>query len=108
MHVLLSGFAASHVPVSSVRIDPERFTILIRKSLPGSGMLPIDTIDVHPMNQFSIHTLLTPRPASCCPGLCFGLPFALTGATLQAMVDEAGLDLTTIGLFAYVGTSPIR
>ena len=36
-------------------------------------------------------------------GFASGLPLALTGGTLQAWLTEAGLDLTTIGLFAYVG-----
>lgn len=70
----------------------------------GSGMLPIDTIDVHSMNHSSIYTLLTPRLGIMLPlGFASGLPLALTGATLQAWLTEAGLDLTTIGLFAYVG-----
>lgn len=37
-------------------------------------------------------------------GFSSGLPFALTGATLQAWLTEEGLSLGTIGLFASVGT----
>jgi PAT family beta-lactamase induction signal transducer AmpG len=36
-------------------------------------------------------------------GFSSGLPFALTGATLQAWLSEAKLDLDSIGLFALVG-----
>ncbi len=37
-------------------------------------------------------------------GFASGLPFLLTGATLSIRLAEAGLSLTTIGLFALVGT----
>src|SRR3954468_2417460 len=33
-----------------------------------------------------------------------GLPFALAGQTLQAWMTESGVDIKTIGLFAFVGT----
>lgn len=36
-------------------------------------------------------------------GFSGGLPLALTGATLQAWLTKAGLDVATIGLFALVG-----
>lgn len=36
-------------------------------------------------------------------GISSGLPLALTGGTLQAWMKSAGVDLTTIGLFALVG-----
>jgi PAT family beta-lactamase induction signal transducer AmpG len=38
-------------------------------------------------------------------GFSSGLPLALTGATLGVWLAEAGLSLTTIGLFALVGTA---
>lgn len=37
-------------------------------------------------------------------GFSAGLPFALTGQTLQAWMTESGVDIKTIGLFAIVGT----
>jgi PAT family beta-lactamase induction signal transducer AmpG len=37
-------------------------------------------------------------------GFSGGLPFALAGQTLQAWMTESGVDLKTIGLFAFVGT----
>src|SRR5436190_23177433 len=37
-------------------------------------------------------------------GFAAGLPFSLAGQTLQAWVTESGVDLKTIGLFAFVGT----
>jgi PAT family beta-lactamase induction signal transducer AmpG len=37
-------------------------------------------------------------------GFSAGLPFSLAGQTLQAWVTESGVDLKTIGLFAFVGT----
>ena len=56
------------------------------------------------MNHSSIRAFLTPRLGIMLPlGFASGLPLALTGGTLQAWLTEAGLDLTTIGLFAYVG-----
>ncbi|MGC3973651.1 MAG: MFS transporter [Nitrospira sp.] len=56
------------------------------------------------MSHSSIRTYLTPRLGIMLPlGFASGLPLALTGGTLQAWLTEAGLDLTTIGLFAYVG-----
>jgi PAT family beta-lactamase induction signal transducer AmpG len=36
-------------------------------------------------------------------GISSGLPFALIGGTLQAWMKSEGVDLTTIGLFAFVG-----
>ncbi len=67
-------------------------------------MLPVEKVYVNPMNQSSIRALLTQRLGIMLPlGFASGLPLALTGATLQAWLTEAGLDLTTIGLFAYVG-----
>jgi len=36
-------------------------------------------------------------------GFSSGLPLALTGSTLHAWMNRAGVDLTTIGLFALVG-----
>lgn len=38
-----------------------------------------------------------------CLGFSSGLPLALTGATLQAWMAVAGVDLKTIGIFALVG-----
>jgi MFS transporter, PAT family, beta-lactamase induction signal transducer AmpG len=38
-------------------------------------------------------------------GFASGLPLALTGATLQARLTEAGADLTTIGFFALVAVA---
>ncbi len=38
-------------------------------------------------------------------GFASGLPLALTAATLQARLTEAGADLTTIGFFALVGVA---
>jgi len=38
-------------------------------------------------------------------GFSSGLPLALTAATLQARLTEAGADLTTIGFFALVGVA---
>ena len=56
------------------------------------------------MNHSSIRAFLTRRLGIMLPlGFASGLPLALTGGTLQAWLTEAGLDLTTIGLFAYVG-----
>ena len=56
------------------------------------------------MNHSSIRAYLTRRLGIMLPlGFASGLPLALTGGTLQAWLTEAGLDLTTIGLFAYVG-----
>lgn len=56
------------------------------------------------MNRATLYTVLTPRLGIMLPlGFASGLPLALTGGTLQAWLTEAGLDLTTIGLFAYVG-----
>jgi len=56
------------------------------------------------MNQSSLRAYVTPRLGIMLPlGFASGLPLALTGGTLQAWLTEAGLDLTTIGLFAYVG-----
>ena len=53
------------------------------------------------MNHSSIRAFLTPRLGIMLPlGFASGLPLALTGGTLQAWLTEAGLDLTTIGLFA--------
>src|SRR5262249_16837468 len=37
-------------------------------------------------------------------GFSSGLPFSLTGQTLQAWLTESGVDIKTIGLFAFVGT----
>jgi PAT family beta-lactamase induction signal transducer AmpG len=37
-------------------------------------------------------------------GFSGGLPFSLTGQTLQAWITESGVDIKTIGLFAFVGT----
>src|ERR1700743_2955115 len=37
-------------------------------------------------------------------GFSAGLPFSLAGQTLQAWMTESGVDLKTIGLFAFVGT----
>jgi MFS transporter, PAT family, beta-lactamase induction signal transducer AmpG len=37
-------------------------------------------------------------------GFSAGLPFSLTGATLQAWMTQSGVDIKTIGLFALVGT----
>src|ERR1700719_4578799 len=37
-------------------------------------------------------------------GFSSGLPLALSGSTLLVWVSEAGVDLRTIGLFAFVGT----
>jgi MFS transporter, PAT family, beta-lactamase induction signal transducer AmpG len=37
-------------------------------------------------------------------GFSSGLPFALSGQTLQAWMTESGVDIKTIGLFAVVGT----
>jgi PAT family beta-lactamase induction signal transducer AmpG len=37
-------------------------------------------------------------------GFSSGLPFALAGQTLQAWMTESGVDIKTIGLFAFVGT----
>src|SRR5579859_2490525 len=37
-------------------------------------------------------------------GFSAGLPFALSGQTLQAWMTESGVDIKTIGLFAFVGT----
>jgi MFS transporter, PAT family, beta-lactamase induction signal transducer AmpG len=36
-------------------------------------------------------------------GFSAGLPFSLTGQTLQAWMTESGVDIKTIGLFAFVG-----
>ena len=56
------------------------------------------------MNRATLRAALTPRLGIMLPlGFASGLPLALTGGTLQAWLTEAGLDLTTIGLFAYVG-----
>lgn len=56
------------------------------------------------MNPSSLRAYLTPRLGIMLPlGFASGLPLALTGGTLQAWLTEAGLDLATIGLFAYVG-----
>jgi PAT family beta-lactamase induction signal transducer AmpG len=56
------------------------------------------------MNRSTLRAVLTPRLGIMLPlGFASGLPLALTGGTLQAWLTEAGLDLTTIGLFAYVG-----
>jgi PAT family beta-lactamase induction signal transducer AmpG len=52
----------------------------------------------------TLRNLWSPRLGFMLPlGFASGLPLALTGGTLQAWLTEAGLDLTTIGLFAYVG-----
>jgi len=37
-------------------------------------------------------------------GFSAGLPLSLAGQTLQAWITESGVDLKTIGLFAFVGT----
>jgi PAT family beta-lactamase induction signal transducer AmpG len=37
-------------------------------------------------------------------GFSAGLPFSLAGQTLQAWMTESGVDIKTIGLFAFVGT----
>jgi PAT family beta-lactamase induction signal transducer AmpG len=37
-------------------------------------------------------------------GFSAGLPFSLGGQTLQAWMTESGVDIKTIGLFAFVGT----
>src|SRR6187402_2153552 len=37
-------------------------------------------------------------------GFSSGLPLALSGSTLQVWMTESGVDLTTIGMFALVGT----
>ena len=37
-------------------------------------------------------------------GFSSGLPLALSGSTLRVWMSEAGVDLPTIGLFAFVGT----
>lgn len=56
------------------------------------------------MNRATLRAVVTPRLGIMLPlGFASGLPLALTGGTLQAWLTEAGLDLTTIGLFAYVG-----
>ena len=38
-------------------------------------------------------------------GFASGLPLALTGSTLSIWLEEAGMSLTAIGLFALVGIS---
>ncbi len=56
------------------------------------------------MSAATLRSLWSPRLGFMLPlGFASGLPLALTGGTLQAWLTEAGLDLTTIGLFAYVG-----
>ncbi len=56
------------------------------------------------MSRTTLRALSTPRLGTMLPlGFASGLPLALTGATLQAWLTEEGLDLATIGLFAYVG-----
>src|SRR6266702_4358216 len=37
-------------------------------------------------------------------GFSAGLPFSLAGQTLQAWMTESGVNIKTIGLFAFVGT----
>src|ERR1700751_3764416 len=37
-------------------------------------------------------------------GFSAGLPFSLAGQTLPAWMTESGVDIKTIGLFAFVGT----
>src|SRR3954452_6582467 len=37
-------------------------------------------------------------------GFSAGLPFSLAGQTLQAWMTESGVDIKTIGLYAFVGT----
>src|ERR1700760_3237678 len=37
-------------------------------------------------------------------GFSAGLPLSLAGQTLQAWMTESGVDIKTIGLFAFVGT----
>jgi len=37
-------------------------------------------------------------------GFSAGLPLSLTGSTLQAWMTQSGVDIKTIGLFAFVGT----
>jgi MFS transporter, PAT family, beta-lactamase induction signal transducer AmpG len=51
-------------------------------------------------------TVYTQRPVLVVLLLGFsaGLPFSLTGQTLQAWITESGVDIKTIGLFAFVGT----
>ncbi len=56
------------------------------------------------MSAATLRSLWSPRLGFMLPlGFASGLPLALTGGTLQAWLTEAGLDLATIGLFAYVG-----
>src|ERR1700743_1000875 len=51
-------------------------------------------------------TVYTPRPVLvvCLLGFAEGLPLSLTLSTLQAWMTESGVDIKTIGLFAFVGT----
>ena len=50
-----------------------------------------------PLNKIKLFLILTLM------GLSSGLPLSLTGGTLQAWLRGAGVDLTTIGLLAFVG-----
>src|SRR5258708_21467253 len=70
-------------------------------SLPGTSIAPTpraswrDVLLVYLQRRVLVVLLL---------GFSAGLPFSLAGQTLQAWMTESGVDIKTIGLFAFVGT----
>ena len=68
-------------------------------------MLPAEPPERQPDNQRSIlRTILTRRMlVALIMGFASGLPLLLTITVLQAWMQEAGVDLTVIGIMALVG-----
>ncbi len=60
------------------------------------------TMSTKPLNGLTVY--LQPRVAAMLfLGFSSGLPLALTGATLQVWMKDAGISLSTIGLYSLVG-----
>jgi MFS transporter, PAT family, beta-lactamase induction signal transducer AmpG len=70
---------------------PTRMTV----TPPTSRLAVLDALAVYLKPRVLIVLLL---------GFSSGLPYALSGSTLQVWMRESGVDLGTIGLFALVGT----
>ena len=60
--------------------------------------------DAKPSMQAILHSIFSGRMlVALLMGFSAGLPLLLTGSVLQAWMEESGVDLGTIGLFALVG-----
>src|SRR5450755_456639 len=74
-------------------------------ALKASSMPPGNPIARGPSWREGLMVYLQPRfLIVMLLGCSAGLPFSLAGQTLQAWMTESGVDIKTIGLFAFVGT----